>query len=301
LMVLARTGGRLLHEEPNAPPQRTSGKSGSMQRSASDTRVGSAASSSGAARGSRPQSASTTRSSAVGSGSQLRGQANAAVARPASAGQSKATAKQITGVGRSVGRGGKAQAASSGAEPYVENFKGKLDEALAQGLEVDFCEKPYFRTALWEAAWRNQEAIVKILAESGASISKADFQGRTPLHEVAYYGHLELAKLLVEAGHSVNCADKFGQTPLFRAAEGRRHDLVEFLMSQGANPNLIDLHGLTVQHEAAFKGLPTMSTWLFTRGAYKNRFNLHEHTGRCHSTSELALARIRSPSDFVVA
>jgi len=33
------------------------------------------------------------------------------------------------------------------------------------GEFLDFSEKPYFRSALWEASWRNQEVAVKLLLE----------------------------------------------------------------------------------------------------------------------------------------
>lgn len=150
--------------------------------------------------------------------------------------------------------------------------KGVLQEAVKMALDLDFNEKPYYRSALWEATWKNHETIVKLLVEKGASVDFKDFQERTPLHEAAYYGHVNLVEFYIEKGAGINAVDKFGQTPLFRAVDGGRHDCVELLVKRKAETNLLDAMEVSPQHIAAFQGLPAMSEWLLYKGSWKNRF-----------------------------
>lgn len=155
-----------------------------------------------------------------------------------------------------------------------------LLEGAKMKLDMDFNEKPYFRSALWEATWRGHEAIVKLLMDSGSTISFADYQGRTPLHEAAFYGHLNLVVLFIEKGHPLDVIDNFGQTPIFRAAEGQRHDVVKVLVKAKAQCNIVDTDGVTVQHCAAFTGLPAMSDWLLYQGSWKHRYMSDDHAKR---------------------
>lgn len=151
-------------------------------------------------------------------------------------------------------------------------LRGIIPESLKMGCDIDFVEKPFFRTALWEATWRNHEPIVRLLADKGATVSFADYQGRTPLHEACYYGHMNLVEYFLDKGHPINVVDNFGQSPIFRAVDGGRHDVVKYLVEKKAETNLLDTHDVTVGHCAAFTGLPGMSQWLLYEGAWKNRF-----------------------------
>eukprot|EP00448_Togula_jolla_P000869 CAMPEP_0170607496 /NCGR_PEP_ID=MMETSP0224-20130122/21086_1 /TAXON_ID=285029 /ORGANISM="Togula jolla, Strain CCCM 725" /LENGTH=210 /DNA_ID=CAMNT_0010932667 /DNA_START=93 /DNA_END=725 /DNA_ORIENTATION=- len=155
-------------------------------------------------------------------------------------------------------------------------LRALVNEAVKMQLDLDYSEKPYFRSALWEATWKNHEAIVKLLVDKGASVTFADYQGRTPLHEAAYYGHATLVEYFLEKGHPIDLADNFGQTALFRAVDGGRHDVVEILIKRKASTNQLDGDDVTAQHLAAFKGMPSMSEWLLFHGAYRNRFAVDE-------------------------
>jgi len=161
----------------------------------------------------------------------------------------------------------------------LAKIKEKIDEILGNKSDIDHCEEPYFRTALWEASWKNHEAIVRLLVAKGASISHTDYQGRTPLHEAAFYGHVDMLKFLIDSGHPINCADVHGQTPLFRAVEGGRHEAVRLLVENGAQTNQLDEHGVTVQHLAAFRGEPTLAQFLLHSGAYRHRYDMEDSGG----------------------
>eukprot|EP00747_Dinoflagellata_sp_TGD_P165419 gnl/TRDRNA2_/TRDRNA2_186660_c0_seq1.p1 gnl/TRDRNA2_/TRDRNA2_186660_c0~~gnl/TRDRNA2_/TRDRNA2_186660_c0_seq1.p1 ORF type:complete len:285 (+),score=54.14 gnl/TRDRNA2_/TRDRNA2_186660_c0_seq1:131-985(+) len=164
------------------------------------------------------------------------------------------------------------------ARPNVVVDLTKFKEALEQMHEwkgdIDFREKPYFRTALWQATWKNNEDIVRRLVANGASVSTPDYQGRTPLHEAAFYGHLNLVEFFLDRGHPIDCVDEFGETPLLRAVNSGRHEVVRLLVERGAKMNQVDADGCSAQHLAAFKGRPLMSDYLMYKGTYANRFSI---------------------------
>jgi len=164
-------------------------------------------------------------------------------------------------------------------------FRTKLGDMVKGGCTgpgkdygLDYNEKPYFRTALWEATWKNHEAVIRLLVEKNATIDYADYQGRTPLHEAAYYGYRNLVEFFLEKGHPIDAVDNFAQTPLFRATEGGRDEIVQLLVERKAQINLLDKDSCSVQHMAAFAGEPMMSDWLRYQGCYLNRFSLTEGT-----------------------
>ncbi|CAE8652980.1 unnamed protein product, partial [Polarella glacialis] len=151
-------------------------------------------------------------------------------------------------------------------------LKFMLVEAVKMQLDLDYNEKPYFRSALWEATWKNHEAIVRALVEKGAQVDFKDYEERTPLHEAAYYGHVNLVEYFLDKGANINILDKYGQSPLFRAVDGGRHEVVELLVKRKAETNILDNDEVAPQHCAAFQGLPAMSKWLHYKGSWRNRF-----------------------------
>lgn len=153
-----------------------------------------------------------------------------------------------------------------------DGFRQMLDEATKMAVDLDYSEKPYFRSALWEATWKNHEAIVRLLVDKGASVFFPDYQQRTPLHEAAFYGHMNLVEYFLFKGHPIDAMDSFGQTPLFRAVEAGRDEIVQYLIERQASTNVLDTDDVTAQHLAAFQGMPQMSWWLLYKGAWKNRF-----------------------------
>lgn len=161
-------------------------------------------------------------------------------------------------------------------------LKSLVIEAVKMAMDLDYNEKPYFRTALWEGTWKNNEGVVKFLTEKGASIQCADYQGRTPLHEAAFYGHMSLVEYFLDKGAPIDTVDIFGQSPIFRAIEGGRHDIVKLLVERKAQTNLLDNEDVNPQHIAAFGGMPEMANWLIYKGAWRNRFSVDDAEARPH-------------------
>merc|ERR1712061_31855 len=67
-------------------------------------------------------------------------------------------------------------------EDPLKEFKERLEAIVESQQDLDFCEAPFYRSAIWEATWRGHKDIVRLLVDKKASISRADYQGRTPLH-----------------------------------------------------------------------------------------------------------------------
>lgn len=163
-------------------------------------------------------------------------------------------------------------------------FRDKFTDLVKAGISgpghdygLDYSDKPYYRTALWEASWKNQELMCRMLLDKGATIDWSDYQGRTPLHEAAYYGYLGLCELFLERGHPIDPLDNFGQTPLFRAVDASRDAIVKLLLERKATLNRLDTDGVTPQHVASFSGDRDMSQYLLYKGAWKNRFSIQEN------------------------
>jgi len=160
-----------------------------------------------------------------------------------------------------------------------QGFRAKLKEYLSNGghpSHLDFCERPFHRTALWEATWKNHEGIVQLLVEQQADCAHKDYQGRTPLHEAAFYGHINLVQYFLNSGHPIDLRDDFGQTPLLRATEAGRESVVKLLISRKAKINALDCDSVGAQHLAVFWGDKNLSRWLYYQGSFKNHYELQE-------------------------
>lgn len=91
-------------------------------------------------------------------------------------------------------------------------------------------------TALHEAAWRRQTAILALLLRYGAPADSRDDESRTPLHAAS---DSESVRLLLMAGANPNAVDAAGDTPLhYLVSYGRYNDAVaEMLLQHGADPS----------------------------------------------------------------
>mmetsp|Transcript_46388 Transcript_46388/g.149026 ORF Transcript_46388/g.149026 Transcript_46388/m.149026 type:complete len:272 (+) Transcript_46388:63-878(+) len=177
-------------------------------------------------------------------------------------------------------------------------FKEKLADLVKAGITgpghdygLDWSDKPFYRPALWEATWKNQEAMIRLLLDKGATIDFADYQGRTPLHEAAYYGYQNLVEMFLEKGHPIDPLDNFGHSPLFRAVEAGRDSIVVLLVEKKASLNRLDTDGCTPQHLAGFNGMPDMGQWLLYKGAWKNRFSMEEQPPEYQNRASSDLAK----------
>lgn len=210
-----------------------------------------------------------------------------------SGGLQEGRARPQSAAGSRPGKGKKAP-----PNDALSDFRERLEQLVESGQSLDYCEKPFYRPALWEATWRGQEEIVKLLASKRASLCVADYEGRTPLHEAAYFGRISLVEFFLEGNHPIDCADHFGQTPLFRAVDNGRWEVAELLIRKRAQVGLLDKTRVTVQHLAAFRGCPDAAWRLFYLGSHPRRFDLeeqtrHERVQQAYREAEAAAAALR--------
>lgn len=110
------------------------------------------------------------------------------------------------------------------------------------------------REALWYAAFRGHEAVVRLLLDRGASPSAKNKDGMTALHWAAIGRHEAVVKLLLDRGADTNAEDKDGRMALHMAAFQGHEAVVRLLLDRGADVNAKDKDGKTALLRAAVEG-----------------------------------------------
>lgn len=105
----------------------------------------------------------------------------------------------------------------NGADPHV--FKGDCRSPLIKAIQV------------------NNAAIVKLLLEFKADVSKGTNDGIVPLHFAVACSSIEVIQTLLDAGAQVNVADIRGLTALHGACQRGDPDIIELLVKSGASMN----------------------------------------------------------------
>lgn len=103
-----------------------------------------------------------------------------------------------------------------------QNFKVRLEYALAQGFPIDFQDNSGWTVLHWALFYENavRAGIPEILLDHGADPDIADKKGERPLYQTIFYSHpLELAGRLIRAGADVNAQTKDGRTAFCLAAQ----------------------------------------------------------------------------------
>ena len=138
-------------------------------------------------------------------------------------------------------------------EAAAEGDLETVRSMIAQGVDVDFREDSFLKTALHRAAMSGHRDVVEFLLAKGARVEARDgWPGRTALHYAAERDHGEIALVLLAAGANVNAgganvtATSSGDTPLQYAVFSDRKDVIQLLLSKGA--------AISTLHLAAYVG-----------------------------------------------
>jgi hypothetical protein len=116
----------------------------------------------------------------------------------------------------------------------------KVITLIDQEASIEYKDMNGWTLLRHAAEWNNQK-MVKLLAQKGASVNTKDTMlGKTPLHDAEMHkalGHdISMVELLMLLGASVNAQDFKGQTPL-QYAKFKKDNAKEFLLlSYGATP-----------------------------------------------------------------
>ena len=119
------------------------------------------------------------------------------------------------------------------------------------------------KTALFEAAWRNQESVIALLMEYGADYSIANNNSSTPLHVASHFPHKGVVSILLEHARTnltqqrlqdfMNHRNRWGKTALIDAAEMNRPNIVTLLLRYGADYSITDNDLFTALHYCVFR------------------------------------------------
>lgn len=129
---------------------------------------------------------------------------------------------------------------------YFAASYGRIEclELLASGGATVDRANYQGRTPL-HMAHANTECI-DILLHYGADVRARDMDGRTPLHLACAYGNKKGVRSLVRHGADMSCRDKFGATPLHMAYASAK--CIGVLLRRGANVRARDKKGQTALH-----------------------------------------------------
>jgi ankyrin repeat protein len=100
------------------------------------------------------------------------------------------------------------------------------------------------RTALQDAAYGGQTAVIKSQIAAGVEVDETDECGKTALMFAAVNGHLAAVQQLLKAGADVNHASRIDvSTALLYAAKRGHTEVVDALLAAGASPNAMSRDG----------------------------------------------------------
>jgi len=167
-------------------------------------------------------------------------------------------------------------------------------------------------TALHQAAFRENEPLVLVLLDGGASPDAPDAKGETPLHWVvmesgkvptielllrndaspnlrgdngmtplyypAFYGRVDQVRSLLAYGADPNVPEEaFDWTPLVAAVQGDHAETVALLLDHGGDPNFL-VRRTSAIHHASVRGEPAIVHLLLEHGADPNLRNNFQRT-----------------------
>jgi ankyrin repeat protein len=117
---------------------------------------------------------------------------------------------------------------------YLDILKPKSKENIIN--ELNNLSQHKRNKILFEASYKGQIDIVKLLIETGADINAKNYNGyeSTPLMYALVAEHLEVVKLLIKAGANVNAKNIWGETALFLASRKGYEDIIKILIEVGA-------------------------------------------------------------------
>lgn len=129
--------------------------------------------------------------------------------------------------------------------------------------------------AQWVAAMTAKE---RPRLELSRDVNETDKSGMTALHHGAVKGNEAVIRLLVDSGADVNAKDNGGQTGLLLAAQKCNEAVVRLLVDRGADVKATDKTGMTALHWAAQKGSKVIVRLLVESGADVKATNNNRET-----------------------
>lgn len=107
--------------------------------------------------------------------------------------------------------------------------RGNTEASIQSEVSLNFHEKC------------GQGEITEIQARQLSNIDEMDRNRLTPLHWACFYGQLSSVKILLNSGASVSKMAPDHVSPLLLAAAGGHHEIVKLLLQNGSNPDQADI------------------------------------------------------------
>jgi ankyrin repeat protein len=155
----------------------------------------------------------------------------------------------------------------------------KLQELLAEGVNVNVKGREFDLTALMVAASKGHIEIVRILLAHNADINKREkINDCTALMIAAQEGQAEVLRVLLAKGSKVNATNAHGLSALVFAAAHDQAEIIKILLAEGADVNNKSVNDRTPLMTAAQAGHIEIVKILLVNGTDVNAKNTKGQT-----------------------
>lgn len=154
--------------------------------------------------------------------------------------------------------GGRAILCQRGLDGIVSGYRIESTPAAENAMNTP-------ATALRNASFAGNAALVEKLLRAGADPNVADVHGRTALSHAARHGHGTIVDALLAAGAWADPHEDYDvyETPLMGAAEGGHLEIVKKLVQAGANPSFhVGVSQRTAESYARVHGFVEIAKYL---------------------------------------
>ncbi|KAJ5736990.1 uncharacterized protein N7483_002115 [Penicillium malachiteum] len=133
-------------------------------------------------------------------------------------------------------------------------------------------------TNLHMASRQNAVEAVSSLVSAGFSLDARNANMEMALHLATYKGHINVVQCLAAAGADLDSSNNQNEATLHVAAQKGAEEIVRTLVSAGASISIMDSRFETALHVASFMGHISIVQCLLAGGADINRFNIKDET-----------------------
>ncbi|GBP17919.1 L-asparaginase [Eumeta japonica] len=126
-----------------------------------------------------------------------------------------------------------------------------LIDALAHSLKItspkkliEVTDKVFTALLLYAIEHDDERSVIKIL-EMGADVNAQNTEGKTALHEAIYKRNKAIVECLLLNGANVHIKTRCGESPLLAAVHNDDHTIIGVLLKCGAHLSTVDVHTVT--------------------------------------------------------
>jgi ankyrin repeat protein len=140
-----------------------------------------------------------------------------------------------------------------------------VEYLIERGADVNEKGEAWY-TPIFGAAYRGDEAMVKLLLDNGAKIAPFGSHN-SAFNHAAQGGHIAIVKMFLDEGADINRNGIDGATPLHNAVIGGHVEMVKLLLDNGGDVNSEAAYGATPLHHAQWRDRVAIGRILLENGA----------------------------------